>query len=124
MTRSRNPSSYFAGTCVFSTYTIIDELYAILTARFPAEIEVIQNMEGLVNLQYCNLARNKIREISNSLDNNTALVELNIAGALPNATASGHQPSARYLSSAQRALSGALRAHCRAPRTLSLNPKT
>ena len=55
----------------------------ILTARFPAEIEVIQNMEGLVNLQYCNLARNKIREISNSLDNNTALVELNLAGQNP-----------------------------------------
>jgi Leucine-rich repeat (LRR) protein len=40
------------------------------------EIEVVQHMEGLQALQCLNMARNRIREISNSLDANTALIEL------------------------------------------------
>jgi Leucine-rich repeat (LRR) protein len=44
------------------------------------EIEVVQHMEGLQALQCLNMARNRIREISNSLDANTALIELNLAG--------------------------------------------
>ena len=44
------------------------------------EIEAITGLERLEQLTHLNLAQNKIREIGSSLDYNTQLIELNLAG--------------------------------------------